>query len=251
MIITAHQPNYLPWIGLFHKICLADRYVIYDDVAFTHYGFANRTNILGKDGIKTLIVPVHRFSDRSPRILDVCIDKSNGQWRRKHWMSIVHCYGKAPYFGTYADAFEAVYLCSWERLVDLNIHLFELVLEFLGIRKPVLRASSLGLSGRKSDRVIDLCLKLGAEAFIFGAGGRKYADLDAFQRAGIKPLFHHYRHPRYPQGAGQHADYISVIDLLFNCGPASLDVLNTGQDSLTDLRRGHALPTCRMGAGET
>ena len=60
MIITAHQPNYLPWIGLFHKICLADRHMICDDVELPHYGFVNRTDILGKDGVKTLTVPIHR-----------------------------------------------------------------------------------------------------------------------------------------------------------------------------------------------
>lgn len=184
MIITAHQPNYLPWIGLFHKICLAEQYVIYDDVELSHYGYSNRTSIAGKDGINTLTVPIHRDSVKNIRIQNILIDNSNERWRRKHWTSIVHCYGKSPYFRSYADRFEVVYNRSWDHLVDFNVHLLKLVLDCLAIEKPILRASSLSLDEQKSDRVINLCRQLGATAFIFGSGGRKYADVEAFQRAG-------------------------------------------------------------------
>ena len=120
MIITAHQPNYLPWIGLFHKICLADRHIIYDDVELPHYGFVNRTDILGKDGIKTLTVPIHRQTHRNHRILDIHIDKSNDRWRRKHWMSMVFAYKRARYFECYSYEFETIYNRSWDKLFDLN-----------------------------------------------------------------------------------------------------------------------------------
>ena len=237
MIVTAHQPNYLPWIGLFHKICLADQYVIYDEVELTHYGYSNRANIAGKDGAKTLSIPVHRESHDRPRIQDIRIDNSNQRWRRKHWDSIRYCYGKAPYFQTYADQFETVYERSWDHLVDLNIKLLEVVLDCLVIQKPIHRASSLQLSGRKSDRVIDLCRKLGSTAFIFGSGGRKYADLEAFRCAGIEPLFQQYRHPEYMRAAGGSVKLLSVIDLLFNVGPGSLDVIMRGQDTIEEVRR--------------
>ena len=237
MIVTAHQPNYLPWIGLFHKICLADQYIIYDDVKLTHYGFSNRTSIAGKDGLKSLTVPVHRKFHDNPQIIDIRIDKSNERWRRKHWESIRYCYGKAPFFRTYADRFEAVYDRTWDHLVDLNIALLQIMLDCLAIRKPVRRASSLPLRGQKTDRVIELCRHLGAKAFIFGSGGRNYADIEAFQRAGIEPLFQQYRHPEYPRIAGRNIDYISVIDLLFHVGPGSLDVIMSGQDTIDELRR--------------
>ncbi|MBX9635626.1 MAG: WbqC family protein, partial [Magnetospirillum sp.] len=68
-----------------------------------------------------------------------------------------------------------------------------------------------------------------------GALGRDYADRDAFAQAGVLPLFQVYEHPTYPQLHGEFAPYMSVIDLLFNCGDSSLDVLmsgNIGRDGL-------------------
>ncbi len=236
MIITAHQPNYLPWPGLFHKIALADMHVVYDDVDYAKYGYSNRNYIRGRNGVILLTVPVCSPDQRTHKLNEIVIDASNERWRRKHWHSIANCYSRAPFFLDYCDRISEIYKRSWLRLVDLNIYILEMFLDLFGIKRPIIRASALGITGQKTNRVIDLCQKIGATSFIFGSGGRKYADLEELRRANIEPLFQSYRIPNYATNYPPVASPLSAIDLLFHCGSESLKVLMQNQPTLKDLR---------------
>ena len=228
MILTAHQPAYLPWLGLFHKIALADRFVIYDGVQYEPKGFDNRNRIRSTDGPFWLTVPVLRKGHRSRPIDDIRINNAL-PWQRKHWQAILSSYGKAPRFGRYADALEATYHREWRTLVELNEHLLRWLMDELGLRRSIDRASALGLEADGSARVLDMCKKLGAKTYVFGEHGRSYADLDAFIAAGVEVFFQQYNHPVYSQIHGEPFEpNLSVIDLLFNHGDNALDIIMTG-----------------------
>ena len=49
MILTAHQPVYLPWLGLFHKIALSDTFVYFDQVQYLPKDWMNRNRIKSKN----------------------------------------------------------------------------------------------------------------------------------------------------------------------------------------------------------
>jgi len=66
--------------------------------------------------------------------------------------------------------------------------------------------------------VLDMCRQLGATEYVFGAMGRDYADVLAFDAAGIKVEFQEYKHPTYPQLHGPFEPYMGALDLLFNVG---------------------------------
>ena len=57
-ILTAHQPVYLPWLGLFHKIAISDTYVYLDSIQFEKNSFLNRNKIKLAQGSVWLTVPV-------------------------------------------------------------------------------------------------------------------------------------------------------------------------------------------------
>src|SRR3546814_3690829 len=57
MIVAIHQPNYLPWLGYFHKIARADVFVFLDDVQFSKNGYTNRVRILGDGAARWLTIP--------------------------------------------------------------------------------------------------------------------------------------------------------------------------------------------------
>lgn len=228
MILTAHQPVYIPWLGLFHKIALADMFISFNQVQYQPKDWNNRNQIKTNSGAIWLSVPVKRSGYLDKTISDIEIDNTQ-LWAKKHWKSISLAYSKAPYFKKYADFFEDIYTAKkWGRLVELNEFMLEGLLDILGINVPVHKANEWEFKGEKSDLVLDMCQQVGADNYIFGAQGVDYADVKSFERAGVKAYFQNYQHPIYPQLHGEFESGLSIIDLLFNCGDSSLDVLLSG-----------------------
>jgi hypothetical protein len=73
-----------------------------------------------------------------------------------------------------------------------------------------------------------MCVKLGATAYIFGAQGKNYANVDSFAAKGIEVYFQDYKHPVYTQLHETFEPFMSVVDLLFNEGPNSKEILFSG-----------------------
>ena len=225
MILTAHQPVYLPWLGLFHKIALADKFCFFDNVQYQAKDWNNRNKIIFSNGTSGwLTVPVLRKSYLERSYLEIEINNEL-PWQRKHWKSIELNYNKAPYFKLYADGLKKYYDMKWLFLMDLNYEMLLFFMEKLGISVPVVRMKDYSFRGKKSELVLDMCRQLGAHMYIFGEKGREYADVESFSNAGIIPVFQTYRHPVYPQLHGDFIPFLSIIDLLFNCGPESLSTI--------------------------
>ena len=235
MILTAHQPVYLPWLGLFHKIALADRFISFNQVQYQPKDWNNRNRVKTPKGAQWLSVPVMRKGYLGKTISDIEIDNSQ-PWGRKHWNTLLHSYSKAPHFGRYADYFEDVYSREWKSLVDLNEQMLRWFLSELGIDVAVESAVDHDFHGTKSDLVLDMCAKLDAKVYIFGVQGRGYADEKSFAAAEIELMFQEYQHPEYPQMHGSFASHLSIVDLMFNCGGDSLDILMSDNLAPADLR---------------
>jgi hypothetical protein len=233
MIVAGHQPNYLPYLGFFHKMAQCDTFVIVDTVQFVKrgpFGWIHRNKIRTKEGWMWLTVPVLTKGKYTQRIMDVYINNSI-PWRRKHWKSIWLNYQKAPYFNRYADFFYEVYNKEWEKLADLNEALILYIKESLGIKTRVLKASTLGVGGKATELIIDICEKLGADVYLHGVHGKDYVDTNQMQERGIKSLFQEFYHPRYSQLNEPFVANLSVIDLLFNEGERGLEILMKGEAS--------------------
>ena len=231
MILTAMQPTYLPWCGLFDRIAQGQGHVIFDVVPMdssSQTSYENRNKILTSSGPLWLTVPVHK--DRETSLCKVRIVENTG-WRRKHWRSIEQAYHRAPFWSLYAPELEEFYPLDWHLLVDLNAEMLRWFLRNLGLGQPVHRASTLGLQGTKSELVLDMCKRLGAHEYIFGKHGRGYADVAAFEAAGVTVRFQEYQHPTYPQVGSRNGfeSHLSVLDLLMNVGPDSLKVITGGR----------------------
>ena len=235
VILTAHQPVYLPWLGLFHKIALSDKFVYFDDVQYQRRDWNNRNKIKTNQGEVWLSVPVFSKGHFRKSLKDICINNEE-PWRRKHFDSIVHAYKKAPYFKKYIGIFEEVYAKEWERLSDLNEYMLKQFLRMLGVNIPFFKLSEYNLESTKSDLVLDMCKQIKANLYIFGVQGKNYADIDSFHREGLQVYFQDYRHPEYDQLHNKtFSPYMSVIDLLFNCGEKSLDIIRSGNCTREEL----------------
>ena len=234
MILTAHQPVYLPWLGLFHKISLAETFVYFDQVQYLPKDWMNRNKIRTKDGSIWLTVPVLRKGYRDLKTSEIEINNSTN-WQKKHLRSISLNYKKSPYFENYIPFFEDVYSRKWEFLGDLNEYMLKWFLDELGIKVNFLNAKNFKFQGEKSSLILNMCKKLDASTYIFGTLGKDYANVHEFEKNNVKLIFQDYNHPKYSQLYSEFVSHLSVIDLLFNHGPKSLEIIlsnNISQKSI-------------------
>jgi hypothetical protein len=225
MIVAIHQPHYLPWLRYIHKIASCDIFVLLDDVQYTKNGWQNRNKIKGPNGPLLLTVPVRDAAFRP--ITEVEINPQV-QWREKHWKSILLSYGKAPYFRQFRDVFEEIFAEEWDTLVALNVRILDAMTRAFGISTQVVRSSDLAVPGQATERLINLCRRLNASHYLTGAfAAGNHLDAEAFAASGITIRIQEWACPQYRQqvpGLGFIPD-LSAIDLLFNGGPQSLQIL--------------------------
>ena len=220
MIVTIHQPQYLPWIGYFDKMEKADVFCLLDNVQYKKNEWQNRNRIKTSQGWQWVTVPVgYRFPQK---INEVPINNMV-HWARKHLQALITNYNKAPFFNEYIDIFEKIYLGNWCFLSEINIVLIEKIREFLGLQeKKIIMASDLVLSEDPTERLIDICQSVGGDTYLSGEAGSEYMNLDRFRESGVDVIFQNFTHPEYPQRFGQFKSHLSVVDLLFNCGTESM-----------------------------
>ncbi len=231
MLVAAHQPAFLPWLGYLDKMARADLFVVVDCVQYEAQNFQNRNRIKRHDGAGWVTVPVAR-GRRSDAIVDkrIC-DEPNPRhsWRRRVWRAIEVHYRRAPHFARYADELRDVLVArTWARLVDLDLATLELARRWLGITRPIVRSSTLGLGGAKTTRILDMCTKVKATAYLSGRGGSTgYLDVEMLRRGGVDVAWQRFAHPRHPQRY-PHLGFIpnlAFLDLVFNCGPDARAIL--------------------------
>lgn len=230
MRIVINQPTYLPWIGYFDLVDQADLFVALDNVQFVKQSWQQRNRIKTANGLQWLTVPVQFRGRLGQSIKDVEI--RDPDFCRSHLRALELAYRRAPYFAEYFPSLSAVIERRCAGLLsDLNIELIEWALNALGISTPVVKASSLGVQGKRTDLLAAICEKVGANEYLSPAGSACYllSEQSILKDRGIDVLFHHYEHPEYRQVFSPFEPYASIVDLLFNHGPESVRVLRQGR----------------------
>jgi hypothetical protein len=234
MILAAHQAHYMPWLGYLHKVMRADLFVVMDDLQYEAQNFQNRNRIKVNNGTIWLTVPLVK-GHQADRICDKQINNTQQAkecWRRRTWATLTTHYGRAPFFERYAPELSYVYERSWSSLLELDLKMLELMMRWLGITTPIVLASTLGATGEKSDRILQVCQRAGANVYLSGAGASSgYLDVELFRRHGMDVAWQDFTHPVYPQRYPTlgFVPRLSALDLIFNCGPESRDVLESSE----------------------
>jgi len=227
-IISIHQPEHLPWLGFIHKVMNADEFVLLDNVQYKKRYFQNRNKIRTQKGWVWLGVPIKKFTS-TQKINEIKIDNST-PWQTKNLRIIKNNYAKTKYFKDYFSDLKWVYQTKYEYLSDLNIALIKHLLKTLKINTPLYVSSEIlediGQGGTKVN--LNLCKKLKATVYLSGAFGKDYLDLSKFEKENIKVKFQDFKHPIYKQLYEPFIPNMSIIDLLFNYGKDSLNILNRG-----------------------
>ncbi len=236
VVLSAHQPNFMPYLGFFDKMKQSDIFVIRDEVLFVErdYHHRNRIRKNGSNGIESpqfswLTVPVEKEQDYLGNILiKRGVSRKHGKhifpWNQDMLHEIDVNYQKADYFKTFFPEVEMILDNSDSRLISLNMKLIEFFKKAFEIDTPIIMASSLRLKSltyHKSDPtedIVSLCKHLGANVYLSGSGGREYIRPEPFVRERIELKFQDYSHPKYKQNFPGFAPYMCSLDALLCTG---------------------------------
>lgn len=222
MKIAIHQPNYLPWIGFFDKLDQVDIFVLLDTALYSKSGFINRNKIKTPQGDLMLTVPI---KTKNKSINETVIDYTSN-WQRKHWKSIESNYRNSSFWNKYKDGFEYLYSQKWLTLSELNIAFIQHINYILAINTPTLIVSDFNKDfGVRNERNINIVKHLKGTEYLSGIGARAYNNELEFTKHNIILSYQSFNHPHYPQRFHTFIPNLSIIDMIFNCGPDTLPII--------------------------
>lgn len=222
MIVSVHQPHFLPWLGYFNKALSSDVFVLLHTVQYRKNYYQNRTRIRNVDGSPLwLTLPVH--AHLAMRIDEVRI--AEPRWRERIAKTVEQCYQKAPFLPVVWPPVKEALAATEDRLDLVSEAAFRAVLGLFGgpavriVRSGDLRADA----SDPTQRLVEICREVGATRYLAGRGGRKYMRVEDFERAGIEVVWQEYDASTvtYPQGGGEFLGGLSVLDALVHVGSAA------------------------------
>ncbi len=232
MRVAIMQPTYLPWCGYFGLMQSVDLFLLLDSVQFSRRSWQQRNQIKTPNGAQWISVPVISKGKRDQLICEVEIDAS-ANFASAHRRSIELSYSNAQFFKKYADPLLPLLDNPSPKLADFTISLIENLKELINISTPLIRSSELHGSGTKADLLASLCKEVGATSYVSPPGSKEYLDMsDTFKSIGLPINYFEFKHPEYLQIYGDFLPYMSVIDMLFNCGEQSSLLIQSASEIL-------------------
>jgi WbqC-like protein family len=218
VIVSAHQPNFAPWLGFFDKALHSDVLVLLDTVQFIKRGYQNRARIKASTGPQWLTVPVVSKGRYDQATRDVEIDET-ARWRSVHLRTLQTVLAKAPYRDELLAVVEPIYARDdLHLLTDLNMEIIRAVADRLGIATRLVLASELDLEGSSTRLMVGLTRAVGGDVYLSGPTGRRYLEPELFDEAGLELRYHSFDAFEYPQQHGTFEPGLSCLDYLANCG---------------------------------
>ncbi|MDD2806226.1 MAG: WbqC family protein [Elusimicrobiales bacterium] len=214
-----HQPDFLSYLGFFHRLLKVDIYIALDCVQFvtkTSRSWQHRDKIKTPQGDKWLTMGIQKAPTRT-NISDILLSESDS-WRRDNLNLVRENYRKAPFFAQVFPQLESLYALKVRKMVEFNLASIRLLMDMFDIKTDIVMASSVNPHGNSNELLVDILTKTGCDTYLSGVGARAYHCQETFDKAGIKVLWQEFAHPVYPQLHGVFIPYLSSIDLLFNCG---------------------------------
>jgi len=226
-IVAIHQPNFIPWLGYFYKIAQSDVFVLLDTVTYSKNSFINRNRIKTSQGEQWLTLPVKKPSYNSLQIKDVKLSQP-AFILPKVLRTIQMNYGKAPYFDKYFPQLEVILMQQHNSMTAINIDLIKWLTKAFSIQTPLIKSSTLAVNTTEpTQRLVEICKKLNGRIYYSGRGGDNYQQYNIFKEEDIEVILTDFEHPLYPQLWGDFILNLSVLDYLFNVGPAAKDFFTT------------------------
>ena len=217
-VVTIHQPDFMSYLGFFHKLLHSDLYIALNDVQFVSgsRAWTNRDKIKTQNGEKWLTVNIHK-APRGTNINEILLNDSIN-WKNKNLNLLKQNYRDSNYFYEIFPYIENLYANSFKKLSDFNMASIRMLLGLFDIKIDIEYSSNLNTTKTKSERLVEIVTQVDATHYLSGIGAKNYHVDRPFDDANIEVLWQDFNHPVYLQLHGEFIPYLSSIDLLFNCG---------------------------------
>ena len=215
MNVAIHQPDYIPWLGLFYKMYLSDVFIHLDDAQYSNEAAHNFNVIKTPQGELRLKFPVEQHLGD---LINMVRPKYELKWREKHLKTMEMNYAKAKFFKEVFPELRDVFMVDYPNVAALNIAINEYIAGKFGIKPKFILSSSLNISSKREEKVIDLTLAVGGTRYISGTGARVYQKEEHFTSRGLELSYLDYKPIEYPQLWKTFLPCMSVLDYIFNCG---------------------------------
>jgi len=220
LIVSAHQPHYLPWIGYFNKIYLSDVFMLMNNLVYTNKGYISKNRILTNKGWRYITVPLIKPNGYQTKINELLIEnESQANWRVKHLRTIKHHYEKGKGFSSFFPILENELLKDSLNYFDLQHNLIKSIMDYLKINTVIQLGSEKNTFGTKENELIINILKdSNCNQMLLGIGAsNNYVDKSYVTNKGYSLLRQDFNHPFYKQPyKNEIVNGLSIVDLIFN-----------------------------------
>ena len=152
-------------------------------------------------------------------IRDVEVDDSKN-WRKKHLRTIQQAYARHPFGREVTAIVEKGLDSGTNRLADINIAIIAGFCESMDMRPSYHRSSELDIGGSRSEHLLSMCRRFGADTYLSPRGSQEYIEDDAvFAGSEVKVIYQEFDPAPYPQlGTREFISHMSIVDLAANVG---------------------------------
>lgn len=218
MIVSIHQPDYIPYLGLFYKVSCSDIFVFLDDAQYSNANVHDWNRIKTPQGEYKLKIPVdYAFGDPINQVRP----KNELKWREKHLRTLEMNYARASHFSQLFPQFSDLLMADYASLAELNMAISRWIFNGFEFKVEILRSSEMGLHSLREARVIDICLQLGGHKYISGHGAKAYQVEANFNARGLTLAYTDFQPIEYTQLWNKQCGFLknmSILDYIFNCG---------------------------------
>lgn len=207
------QPYFFPYIGYFQLIAAVDVFIVYDNIKYTKKGWINRNRMLQNGKDVTFSLPLKNDSD----YLDVCERELAADFNRDKLLhQLKGTYQHAPYFAQTFPLIEQIVRYDENNLFQFLHHSIVRTCEHLGITTKISISSGIVIDHdlKNQDKVLALCVAVGASTYVNAIGGIKLYTKEDFSRQGIKLKFIRSKPFEYPQFCNKFVPWLSIIDIM-------------------------------------
>ncbi len=198
---------YFPPIQYFSKIVKYNKVLIEQYESYGKQSYRNRCDIYGANGKLTLSVPVIEGARKKVLTKDVKIEYITN-WQKIHFKSIESAYSRSPFYEYYIDDIEPLFNKNFNYLLDFNNRILEVINEILDI-SPEIRMTD--------DYIVDIEDISDWREGIHPKKNRRKEDIE-FCPTEYTQVF---------SDKGGFVPNLSILDLVFNMGPESLDYIES------------------------